>query len=369
MLDQPPMTLTDHQRAILGAVLTRPDVRRGEVSEQLGISAQTTMRAVLPMIDQGILSEQQVPSGGRGKPARQLRFVSGSLATIGISLAVDRVRVEIDDLDGLQLTSVSRSKTYDDAQVQLADMDRLLNEALANIPQTACVMGAGVSVQGYLMAGGTRFAAKADPEGWAQVDLPAHLAQRLGVPVQLMNDGRTLASSLIRSSPFQNFICQHIGSGIGGGVVSNGVLITGANGNAGEFGALFPEGPNRPVEAAFLNAAGLTSWVDWNGLNDEAAVFLDRAADQISVAITNVLPLLDFEAVYICSRMPKELLQALCARIEVEPLGLERFGGPLSAQNHPPVIIAHHVPNYAQLACRMAVDAVLSSASPTSPKG
>lgn len=369
MLDQPPMTLTDHQRAILGAVLARPGVRRGELSEQLGISAQTTMRAVLPMIDQGILSERQVPSGGRGKPARQLRFVPGSLATIGISLAVDRVRVEVDDLEGRQLGSLSRSKTYGDAQVQLADMDMLLNEVLADVPQTSCVMGAGVSVQGYLMAGGTRFAAKADPEGWAQVDLPAHLARRLGVPVQFMNDGRTLASSLIRSSPFQNFICQHIGSGIGGGVVSNGVLVTGANGNAGEFGALFPEGPDRPVEAAFLNAAGLTSWADWHGLNDGAAAFLDRAADQISAAIANALPLLDFEAAYICSRMPKDLLQALCARIRVEPLGLERFGGPLAAQNQPPVIVAHHVPNYAQLACRMAVETVLSPAIPTSPKG
>jgi len=369
MLDHTPTSLTEHQRAILGAVLAQPALRRGEVSDRLGISAQTTMRAVLPMIEQGILSEHRITSGGRGKPAHQLGFVAGSLATIGISLAVDRVRIEIEDLGGEHLSSASRTGTYDDARVQLTDMDALLQEALAGLSQATQVMGAGVSVQGYLMAGGTRFAAKADPEGWAQIDLPAHLSERLGMPVQLMNDGRTLASSLIRSSPFANFVCLHIGSGIGGGVVSNGALVAGANGNAGEFGALFPDGPDRPVEPAFLRAFGLDSWAEWRGLPDVSPAFLDRAAEQVSTAITNVLPLLDFEAVYLCSRMPKELLGALCDRIEIEPLGFGRFGGALAARNPPPIVKAHHVPNYARLACRMAVDAVLRPAPQTNPGG
>lgn len=369
MLDQAPTALTDHQRAILSAVLAQPALRRGEVSQQLGISAQTTMRAVLPLIEQGILSEHRLSGGGRGKPAHQLGFVAGSLATIGISLAVDRVRIEIEDLDGAPLSSASRTGTYDNARVQLADLDAQLETAVAALSRTTRVMAAGVSVQGYLMAGGTRFAAKADPEGWSRIDLPGHLSDRLGMPVQLMNDGRTLASSLIRSSPFANYICLHIGSGIGGGVVSNGGLVPGANGNAGEFGALFPDGPDRPVEPAFLRAFGLDSWADWRGLTATPPAFLDLAAARISRAITGVLPLLDFEAVYLCSRMPADLLSAFCDRIRIEPLGLERFGGVLAAQNPAPVVVAHHVPNYARLACRMAVDAVLRPAIQPNPGG
>ncbi len=369
MLDCPSGALNDHQRAILGAVLKHPAIRRGAISDLLGISPQTTMRAVLPLIDQGILSEAHVPSGGRGKPARELSFVAGSLATVGISLAVDRVRVEVSDLAGHQLSTANVSKTYNSASKQLRDLDAVLDEALAGMPASALLMGAGVSVQGYLMAGGTRFAAKADPEGWAAIDLPTHVSQRLGVPVHLMNDGRTLASSLIRSAPFQNFICLHLGSGIGGGVVSNGTLVPGANGNAGEFGALFPDTPDRPVETAFLKAAGLVSWADWTGDIDACATYLDDAAAQVSAAITDVLPLLDFEAVYICSRMPNDLLQALCARIRIDPLGFGRFGGPLAAQNQPPIIKAHHVPNYAQLACHMAVEAALSPTLVASQKG
>ncbi|WP_435141875.1 ROK family protein [Pseudopelagicola sp. nBUS_19] len=365
--------MTDHQRAILGAVLAQPHIRRAEVSDRLGISVQTTMRAVLPLIDSGVLTEIHAASGNRGKPARELGFVSASLATIGISLAVDRVRVEVCDLAGQVLSSSNQATNYDCATVQLSDLDRLLDTALAELPAKTKIIGAGVSVQGYLMSGSTRFAAKADPAGWAQIDLMTHLRQRLGVLVQLMNDGRTLASSLIRCSPHQDFICLHIGSGIGGGVVSKGMLVSGANGNAGEIGALFPAGPERPVEPAFLTAAGLDSWSNWAGLpqgeTPTLLAFLDQSAGAISDAIATALALLDFEAIYVCSRMPLDLLSAITDRLKVDPIGATRFDGALAATNAVPLIYAHHVPNHAQLACRMALDAFLAAADTPASKG
>lgn len=373
MLDQFSFRLTIHQRAILGATLAQPHIRRAEVSEQLGISVQTTMRAVLPLIDDGILNEVRAASGGRGKPARELGFVPASLATVGISLAVDRVRVEICDLAGHVLASVSQATTYDNAVVQLGDLDRVLNQALGDLSPATRVIGAGISVQGYLMSGSTRFAAKADPVGWAQVDLIAHLYQRLGVSIQLMNDGRTLASSLIRTSPHQDFICLHIGSGIGGGVVSKGTLVSGANGNAGELGALFPAGPDRPVEPAFLAAAGLDSWTHWTGFDQGETTallaFLDQSASAINNAIATALVLLDFEAVYICSRMPSDVLGALGDRLKIDPIGTDRFAQALDATNAAPRIYTRHVPNHAQLACRMALDAFLAPADIPISKG
>lgn len=365
--------LTDHQRAILGMVLAQPQIRRGEVSARLNISVQTTMRAVLPMIEGGILKEVSAVSGSRGKPARQLEFEQASLATVGISLAVDRVRVEICDLAGHMLASASQSTTYDSATVQLADLDVLLDQAMGDLRADTEVIGVGISVQGYLMSGSTRFAAKADPAGWAKIDLIAHLQQRLGVPVRLMNDGRTLASSLIRTSPHQDFICLHIGSGIGGGVVSRGRLVSGANGNAGELGALFPAGPDRPVEPAFLAAAGLRDWSQWGGLGQgetpELSAFLAQSARTISNAISTALALLDFEAVYICSRMPADLLAGLGAHLQVDPIGTGRFDGVLAATNIAPKIHTRHVPHHATLACRMALDAFLAPTDAHPPKG
>jgi hypothetical protein len=79
--------------------------------------------------------------------------------------------------------------------------------------------------------------------------------------------------------------------------------------------------------------------------------------------------LLDFEAVYVCSRMPQDLLSALGDRLRVDPIGTGRFDGPLAATNTAPLIHTRHVPNHAQLACRMALDAFLAPAVTTISKG
>ena len=359
--------LTDHQRSILGAVLNSPGIRRSELSELIGISAQTTMRAVKPMVERRILAEQQKPSGKRGKPASVLQYARGSLLTMGISLAVDRVRVHVCDLSGERIASAKVAKAYTNSRQQLADVDAKCDAVLAKIPDCAKLVGVGVSVQGYFLNEGTRFAAKADPQGWAATDLRKHLSDKLGVPVRLMNDGRTLAASLLTTTDSTHFLCIHIGSGIGGGVVMNATLLEGVHGNAGEFGQLFPKDDDRPTEPHFLKAAGLSEWQDWKGV-DEAAVrnapefntFLNQAAKKIGRAIETALALLDFSEVYVCSRMPPDLLQEICNRMEIAPLGSDIAGGDSRLFNAPPIVRPHHVPNHAQLACRMALEAYLS---------
>ena len=181
-----------------------------------------------------------------------------------------------------------------------------------------------------------------------------------------MNDGKTVASSLIQSAPYPHFLCLHLGSGIGGGVISHGRLLCGANGNAGELGRLFPSISDRPVEAMFLNVAGIADWADWPGLTDARArdmqPVLARAGAEISRVLEQTLAVLDFEAVYLCSRMPRDLLGALADQIEVAPLGTEIVGNNADLRNPAPAIHPFHVPQYARLACEMALDSFLCPA-------
>lgn len=371
MLMQTPPAMTDNQRAVLGAVLAVPDQQRLELSIGLGLSAQTIMRAVLPLIDSGVLLERTEPAAGRGKPARSLRFAPGTLATLGISVASDHIRVSCSDLAGAKLLTAKRARAYETAAAQLDDLDELVAAVMAGLPDGAILVGAGVSVQGYLLDGGRRILARVDPAGWAAVDLAARLRDQLGLPVHLMNDGKTLASSLIRTAPEPNFLCVHLGTGVGGGLVSNGTLIVGANGNAGEIGQFFPHGPDRPVEQTFQRAAGLKDWSGWNGIaalpgadQDRLTARLESAGAMIGDVLAQALALLDFQAAYICSRMPADLLQALVAQIDVMPLGQDLAGAGPDQTNPPPAVHACHVPNHANLACRMAAEAFLSPTAP-----
>ncbi len=361
------LAFTDRQRAIIGAVLAKPAIRRSEVAQQLGISAQTIMRAVLPLVEMGALQETLLTTGGRGKPASSLKFASGSLVTLGISLASDRVRVQYCDLAGKALVSLTTQRSYESAAVQVAELDRLLNESQKLISQSATLVGVGVSVQGYLLDKGVRFMARSDPIGWARFDLQAHLFERYCVPVKLMNDGKTLASSLILDSPYQNFFCLHLSSGIGGGIVSGGQLLMGANGNAGEVGNLFSHSPDRPLDSAFLKAANIETWADWPGLSELPAKdhhtlcrFLEQAGALISNALEQSLAILDFEAVYLCSRMPEDLLKALCEHVDIPPLGTNLVGNISELRNPAPTLHPFHVQQFARLACVMALDNFLT---------
>ena len=87
----------------------------------------------------------------------------------------------------------------------------------------------------------------------------------------------------------------------------------------------------------------------------------------LGAGLTQVLALLDYEAVYLCSRMPADLLAALAARIRVDPIGTDRFGRAQALHNPVPPVIARHVPNHARLACRMALDRVLNAPDAAPP--
>lgn len=75
----------------------------------------------------------------------------------------------------------------------------------------------------------------------AVVDLPIakRLKDRYGVPAALRNDVHIAAIGEARfgaGKGVDNFLCVFVGTGIGGAIVSNGNLVTGATGNAGELG-------------------------------------------------------------------------------------------------------------------------------------
>ncbi len=93
------------------------------------------------------------------------------------------------------------------------------------------------SADGVLSArGSTNFA----HPGWAGFDLRGGLERRLERPVTYLNDGNAAAiwghTAVFGADPPATSISVIIGTGTGGGVVVNGLLVTGRNGFGGEVG-------------------------------------------------------------------------------------------------------------------------------------
>lgn len=75
---------------------------------------------------------------------------------------------------------------------------------------------------------------------WAGFDIRAGLEQRLGLPVTYLNDGNAAALwghvSIFGSENQATSVSAIIGTGLGGGVITSGRVVTGRNGFGGELG-------------------------------------------------------------------------------------------------------------------------------------
>ena len=74
---------------------------------------------------------------------------------------------------------------------------------------------------------------------WREVYLKDLLEKRFSVPVHVNNDCNCFALGVCRfgeASAFSDVVCVALGTGVGGAVISDGRMVAGANGAAGEFG-------------------------------------------------------------------------------------------------------------------------------------
>ncbi|MCX7818885.1 MAG: ROK family protein [Kiritimatiellae bacterium] len=125
----------------------------------------------------------------------------------------------------------------------------LLEQTVREAGVRPVALGLGVPGLADVNAGVTRFLPNL-PTQWRDLPVSAWLAERLGCPVHLLNDVRiaTLGELVFgwgRGRDRPTMAMFAIGTGIGGGVVVEGVLRLGPLGAAGELGhqTVVPDGP------------------------------------------------------------------------------------------------------------------------------
>jgi glucokinase len=99
-------------------------------------------------------------------------------------------------------------------------------------------MGVGLGVAGQVVAN-TGLVHFAPNLVWHQVPLQANLTEALNMPVRVDNDVRmaTWGEWVFGAGRgCEDLICIYVGTGVGGGIVSGGHILTGHNNTAGEIG-------------------------------------------------------------------------------------------------------------------------------------
>jgi glucokinase len=150
------------------------------------------------------------------------------------------------------------------------------------------------------------------PPAWTGAPFGEPLAERVGLPVALINDARafTLAESRMGAAAgCPTVVCLTLGTGVGGGVVVDGRLRFGPSGRAGELGhqVIDVDGPpcgcgNRGCVEAFAAGAALCRlggqatpeavYAAAAAGNERAAAAVATVLGRLAVGIANLVTLL-----------------------------------------------------------------------------
>jgi predicted NBD/HSP70 family sugar kinase len=227
---------------VLALFRTRGELTRTEVINITGLSRSTVNQRLNALVAAGLL----VPVGGGestgGRPSSRFAVNGGRAIILTADIGASGFVAAACDLLGTPLRHVTRAVNVWEGP------DRVLNEVLGAFRQVQAgdeVWGIGVAVPGPVEFAAGRVVNPPLMTGWHQFDITGWFAGHYKVATLVENDANARAVAESRQGPEDNLISLKLGTGIGAGLVFNGLIIRGEEGAAGDIGhtrAVVPPG-------------------------------------------------------------------------------------------------------------------------------
>jgi glucokinase len=166
----------------------------------------------------------------------------GSESVLAVDIGGTKLAVGLVDRAG-QLTWVSQAPTPGGAAETIWSALEDLLQWIPAVPLLACGIGSG----GPMSSGGELVSPLNIP-GWRDFPLRARVAELTGLPTWIDNDAKALALAdgwVGEAAGVRNYLSMVISTGIGGGIVLDGRLLDGDDGNAGHVGHVVVEPAGR----------------------------------------------------------------------------------------------------------------------------
>lgn len=219
------------REAVLDAIRTAEPLSRVELAAITGLTEASVSTTVRRLLNEGLVVETgRTPTGG--KPRTLLRLDPGARIAVGVHIDEAVTTYVLTGQTGGVVSRMTRP-----APVR-AGGDAVMRRLVADIE--ALVDGAGVNRARCLGIGlvwpGPRDAPL--PPGLDD-GLVRGLSEATGLPVLIENDATAAAVGefwVARAETARTFAALYMGSGIGGGILLDGVALRGGRAIAGEFG-------------------------------------------------------------------------------------------------------------------------------------
>lgn len=326
------------ERRVLSAIQRHGALASAEIARQTGLSAQSAS-VITRALEADHLLQRGAPAKGKiGKPSVPMSLDPNGVMAFG--LKIGRRTTDLVLLDFCGAVQGHRTMTYDyptpDRTMEfLRQGIATLGEVLTH-DQRQRLCGIGVAAPFELWNWLDIVNAPKDQMiGWRGFSFPDAIAGFSDLPVAVANDA-TLACTAEqvfgRGRHLSNFAYFFVGAFIGGGVVLDGRVWPGPNGNAGAFGSIPVRNTAKPGHQLIHNASVYTleqalertgatrrqildETFDWAPHREVLDVWLANTARHIATATVAIAAVLDTRDVVIDSVLPVKILDRLVAII------------------------------------------------------
>ncbi|MET7333660.1 ROK family protein [Nonomuraea sp. NPDC005650] len=331
-----------NDRAALLALLDCGPLTRLELESQIGLSKPATADLLLRLEESGHVQRAGFREGGKG-PRAQLWAVNGALAHVAaVDLTPRLLDIAVSDIRG-EIVAEYRYRPDAEADLGVEDLRRAVSAAAGEVglgveQLHTVVVGLPGSVD--KRTGHLRFAPHLP--AWQGFDVLDRLSGALGTSVEVAveNDVNLVAldeMAVGRAVGVEDFVLLWIGRGIGAAVVSEGRLLRGASGGAGEIDWM--PCPQPGVTGAHrvgdvLGTRAVTALAREYGLaaddldkllaqdpgpdRDARAAFLRELARRVALAVAGVVSVVDPELVVLTGDVGRAGGSALCDLVTEE---------------------------------------------------
>lgn len=232
------------------------------------------------------------------------------------------------------------------------------------------VAGIGIGVPGPVDAEGTVY--KTANLGWDTVfNIPKAFQEYLDLPVMAGNDANVAALGEMwqgGGKGYKDLVVVTLGTGVGGGIICNGQMVTGANGAGGEIGHIHVE-DNETEECGCHNIGCLEQYASATGITRLARKRLEedtedsvlRGREISAKAVFDAVKFGDKVAIQIAERFGEYLGKGLAAIAGVVNPEIFVIGGGVSKAGE--VLFEYIRPYYMQYAFRGCRDAEFALAT------
>ena len=325
-----------NERVVLQALRVHTSLPKADLARLTGLSAQTIGLITARLEEDQLIVKQGRVRGRIGQPSVPLALNPDGAFAIGIKVGRRGAEWLLIDFAAQVRERHAMSYDFPDAQALLPAIAEHIHRLRDGLGPLA-TRNVGVGLAAPFLLGGwhrTLGLSKAQSDEWNQMDLLAEVRARTEVPVSFARD--TVAACVAelvggRGHDLKSFLYIFVDTFVGGGLVIDSHLHTGAHGNAGALASLPMQSvraggtlpPQVMAEASLweleqrLQAQGLdtTAAYDDRALQAPYAAvtqaWLGSASLALAHAVVSSTAVLDLADVVMDGSMSRSLLQAL----------------------------------------------------------